>query len=155
MSSNQEKSLDAEVNLIPFISLLSMLICTLLLTAVWIQIGSMDVKQSVGAEGKDAGASQESTLWAFVDEKGQIELKLENAPANLPKSLRKISIQATNEGAPNYDLLTAKLVEIKKADPKLAIALIQPKGNTEYDHIIQLMDRLKNESINDLGVVPL
>src|SRR5204862_4931704 len=46
----RRKSLDAEVNLVPFIDLLSMCICFLLMTAVWVQIGTMQVKQSHGTE---------------------------------------------------------------------------------------------------------
>ena len=42
------KSLDAEVNLVPFIDLLSMCICFLLMTAVWVEMGAVNVKQTVG-----------------------------------------------------------------------------------------------------------
>ena len=51
--SGGRKSLDFEINLTPFIDLFSVLICFLLLTAVWIQIGSMDVKQAVGGQTAD------------------------------------------------------------------------------------------------------
>ena len=51
--ARNKKSLDSELNLIAFISLLSVLICSLLLTAIWIQIGSMDVKQAVGGRQRE------------------------------------------------------------------------------------------------------
>jgi len=35
---------------VPFIDLLSMCICFLLMTAVWVQIGTLQVKQSHGTE---------------------------------------------------------------------------------------------------------
>src|SRR3982751_5213529 len=49
-SSSGRRSLDAEVNLVPFIDLLSMCICFLLMTAVWVQIGALPVKQSRGTD---------------------------------------------------------------------------------------------------------
>src|SRR5690349_16878240 len=45
------RSLDAEINLVPFIDLLSVCICFLLMTAVWVQIGALQVKQSHGTAG--------------------------------------------------------------------------------------------------------
>src|SRR5262245_9386922 len=48
--SGRRKNLDAEVNLVPFIDLLSMCISFLLLTAVWISVGAVQIKQSHGTE---------------------------------------------------------------------------------------------------------
>src|ERR1700722_17138709 len=49
-SGGRRRSLDAELNLVPFIDLLSMCICFLLMTAVWMEIGGVNVKQLVGTE---------------------------------------------------------------------------------------------------------
>src|SRR5690348_2808591 len=45
-----KRSLDTEVNLVPFIDLLSMCICFLLMTAVWVQMQVVQVKQSKGTD---------------------------------------------------------------------------------------------------------
>ncbi|CAN0275939.1 unnamed protein product, partial [Chrysoparadoxa australica] len=42
----QKKELDAQLYLTPFIDLLSTCVCFLLITAVWIEIGTVEVKQS-------------------------------------------------------------------------------------------------------------
>jgi len=60
-----KKSLDNEINLIAFISLLSVLICSLLLTAVWIQIGSLNIKQAVGGQAR-AGQKNPPAVWAHI-----------------------------------------------------------------------------------------
>jgi len=39
-----------EIDLVAFISLLSVCICFLLLTTIWVQIGSMNVKQAIGGQ---------------------------------------------------------------------------------------------------------
>ncbi len=46
----EKKSLDFELNLTSFIDLLSTCTCFLLITAVWIQVGSVEIKQSHGTE---------------------------------------------------------------------------------------------------------
>jgi len=51
----KKKTLDAELNLIPFINVLAMCICFLLITAVWFQVTSVPVKQSHGTEGTVTG----------------------------------------------------------------------------------------------------
>ena len=47
---HNKKHLDFELNLIPCIDLLSVCICFLLLTAVWLQVGSLSVKQAIGGQ---------------------------------------------------------------------------------------------------------
>ncbi len=42
-SNGRRRSLDGEINLVPFIDLLSMCICFLLMTAIWIELGSIEL----------------------------------------------------------------------------------------------------------------
>jgi biopolymer transport protein ExbD len=51
------KSLEAELNLTSFIDLLSTIVCFLLVSSVWVQISSLDLKQSHGTDG---GAATET-----------------------------------------------------------------------------------------------
>ena len=44
----QNKDVNFEINLLPVISLLAVCISFLLLTTVWIHIGTLDVKQALG-----------------------------------------------------------------------------------------------------------
>ena len=44
--SSGKKALNVELNLVPFIDLLTCLICFLLMAAVWVQIGKISVTQS-------------------------------------------------------------------------------------------------------------
>lgn len=57
-----KKHLDFEINLIPCIDLLSVCICFLLLTAVWLNIGSMNVKQAIGQTTAETEKSRCSML---------------------------------------------------------------------------------------------
>jgi len=89
----RKRSLDAELNLVPFIDLLSMCICFLLMTAVWVQTGGIDVKQSHGtsvATPKDPKQKSYEMDLAFSGPTAmQVSFKRENGPARRPKSRRR------------------------------------------------------------------
>ncbi|MCB0363894.1 MAG: biopolymer transporter ExbD [Bdellovibrionaceae bacterium] len=150
--AKQKKELDFEINLIAFISLLSVLICALLLTAIWVQIGTMNVKQAVG------GQSQEETtkvpaIWAKMGPNGSITFRLQDAP----KVSRKLAVKevAGINNEVDLDGIAAHLEAVKKAVPELRTVLIQPKGDSMYEQIITLMDHFKKVGMVDLGVAPL
>lgn len=149
---HSKKHLDFEVNLIPFIDLLSVSICFLLITAVWLNVGSMNVKQSVG------GQTQENTkksplLWVHMDNNGDLNLEVQQS-SMMPTSLRKFHITQINEKV-NWDGLEKALVSLKQAEPNLNTGLIHPNGTTAYEDIIDVMDKLKKSGMTDLGVSPL
>ena len=77
-----KKELDSELNLISFVSLLSVLICSLLLTAIWVHIGSMDVKQAVGGQGGAASTKEKKppAVWANLAPDGSIRFVLQDFP---------------------------------------------------------------------------
>src|SRR5436305_11643773 len=68
-----KKPLDAQINLVPFIDLLSCCISFLLITAVWTQLARMDVSQKgQGAAGSTDEKPPEPTvnLTLFIDKDG-------------------------------------------------------------------------------------
>lgn len=144
--------LDFELNLIPFIDLLSTCICFLLLTAVWVQIGSMDVKQAIGGQAA-AETAKKATLWIHLSAAGELDLDVQDS-ARVPANLRKARLNAL-EGKVNQAQLGTFLENLKQLEPTLETALIQPKTGTEYELIIDVMDQLKKNGLNDMGVVPL
>jgi len=150
--SKNKKHLDFELNLVPFIDLLSVCICFLLITAVWLNVGSMNVKQAVG--GQSAEETQKSALvWAEVSENGDVLLDVKQAQ-RLPAQFKKMKL-AGIAGQLNADQLASALKQIKSFEPELRTALIQPKAQTQYETIIELMDQLKKSGLADLGISPL
>ncbi|MBY0385641.1 biopolymer transporter ExbD, partial [bacterium] len=70
-----KKHLDFEINLIPFIDLLSACICFLLLTAVWVQVGTLDVKQAVGGQ-PASETPKKPTLWVSMGPAGELSINV-------------------------------------------------------------------------------
>ena len=151
MSLKKKKTLDFEVNLIPFIDLLSTCICFLLLTAVWVNVASMNVKQAVGGQAADAGAKK-PTMWVAMAPNGDLTLDVKDA--KVPAKLAKFSIPGT-QSKPNLELLGQAVAQLKSSEPALNTALIQPTAASVYEDIIGLMDGFKKSGVTDLGVSPL
>ena len=147
----KHKHLDFEVNLIPFIDLLSTCICFLLLTAVWINVGALNVKQAVGGQAGPE-AAKKPTMWVQLTGEGQLSLDVRDS--RVPANLAKVSIPA-KDGKPNLIDLAAVMGQIKQAEPTLNTALIQPQAASVYEDIIALMDQFKKSGVGDLGVAPL
>lgn len=82
--------LDFDLNLVPFIDLLSVCICFLLITAVWLNVGSMNVKQAVGGQSA-AETEKKPLLWVFMGETGDLTLDVRESSL-MPQALRKMSL---------------------------------------------------------------
>lgn len=149
---HSKKNLDFEINLIPFIDLLSVCICFLLITAVWLNVGSMDVKQAVGGQAQE-DTKKSPMMWVRFGQKGNVDLEVQQSTA-VPAAMRKIRIEGTTDQV-NYEGLVAAVAKLKQVEPGLNTALIQPTGVTVYEEIIDVMDSLRKSGLNDLGVSPL
>jgi biopolymer transport protein TolR len=148
-----KKHLDFEINLIPCIDLLSVCICFLLLTAVWLNIGSMNVKQAIGGQ-TTAETEKKPLLYVTFDQNGGLNVKVQES-AHVPKNLSQFSVAGMTDGNLNVAEISKAIQNIKTLEPQLKTVLIQPMAQTSYQDIIQLMDEFKKMNLSDLGVVPL
>lgn len=145
MRSHKNKHLDFELNLIPCIDLLSVCICFLLLTAVWLQVGSLNVKQALGGQGA-AETEKKPQLWVTMGEKGALILNVKQSD-KIPSRLASMKSNVAD--------LAKSVEQLKTLEPALKTVLIQPQIQSEYEDIISLMDEFKKSGLTDLGVVPL
>ena len=148
----KKKHLDFELNLVPFIDLLSTCICFLLITAVWLNVGSLNVKQAVGGQSV-AESSKNPLVWLTFGEKGDLLLEVKEA-ANVPANLKKLKVDGI-DGHLGLEQLSAVLQQVKAVEPTLRTALIQPKSQTSYEDIVDVMDQFKKSGLADLGISPL
>ncbi|MDZ4677980.1 MAG: biopolymer transporter ExbD [Oligoflexia bacterium] len=147
MGNKSKKELNFELNLIPFIDLLSTLICFLLVTVAWVHLGSMDTSQAFGPQ--DEKQTKPPAVWATLKSTGQIIFKLQNVSkrGNIPV---EFEVQASNQkGIQNY------LTALTKQIPEIKTAVVLPSQSTPYADIIQIMDNLKKGSIKDIGISPI
>jgi biopolymer transport protein ExbD len=128
-----KKPLDAAINLVPFIDLLSCCISFLLITAVWTQLARMDVQQKGPA---NAGAVDEKpkepevNLTLFVDKDGFIFAKSTGESTNIP----------LKENEYDYAKLLEILNKAKTDYPEKSDIAVKADDAVIYDKIIRTVD---------------
>ncbi|MCB0341229.1 MAG: biopolymer transporter ExbD [Bdellovibrionales bacterium] len=134
------------------ISLLAVLICMLLLTTVWVNIGTLDIAQAFGGQ-TQVERSLQPTLWIEIRESGRVSLRLKDV-AKANQSLRQKNFRGV-DGQPNWNSISQHIANVTRRITGLKTALILPSANTEYDSVIHLIDQLKATGITDVGIAPL
>lgn len=145
-----KKELNFEINILPVLDILSVMICFLLLTAVWIQLGTMDVKQAIG-DNSASGAKNPPSLWATINTDQSVQISLRDIGKKMNLEYR---ISADRQGI-NWSALTSQLQNIKSQLPDLKTAIIRPEAQANYGDVIKMMDQLKRTQISDIGLSPL
>lgn len=154
-SGKGKKGLNSEVNLVSFVDLLSVCICFLLMTAVWLQVGALQVKQSFGTEGEDKPGYDLSVTFVTPME---INVEIKNKGRVVQKTLVKAETKEafTEALGKNLDDTIAKL----KGTQQIAVgdlivsAMITPLPTVNYGNLVTVMDSLRKHEIINIGVVP-
>ncbi len=148
--SNKDKELNFEINILPILDILSVLICFLLLTAVWVQIGTLDTKQAIG-DNSTAGAKNPPSLWVTLDADGGVELSVRDLP-----KLQTVETRLPRAGkGVNWTGLEAKLADLKLKYPELKTGIVRPGAQSSYGDVIKIMDHLKQNQFEGVGLSPL
>lgn len=144
------KELNFEINILPILDILSVLICFLLLTAVWIQIATLDTKQAIG-DNSMSGAKNPPSLWVTLEADGAVQLSVRDLP-----KLQQVESRLPRMGEGiNWSALQAKLTDLKKSYPELKTGIVRPESTSSYGDVIKIMDQLKNNEFEGVGLSPL
>jgi len=146
-----KKDLNADLNLTPFIDLLSTMVCFLLVTAVWIEIGTVEIKQSHGTEAK---ASKKISYDLDVVYQGSSKLRM-----NLKRNGR--TIKGFNVKGTNFDdmmlqmntIVQTKVLNFKNKAIEIATATITPRSDVNYGDLVKTLDVLRQNKIVNIGVL--
>jgi biopolymer transport protein ExbD len=143
--------MDFELDLLPVISMMSVCICFLLLTAVWTNIGALEINQGLGQESTRTEEEQKQpSVWISARDSGEVTVQVMDSPAT-PKALQKKSFGLDAGG---LNALLAHANELKRYEPGLKTALIMAEPKVNYGSVVKLMDRLKVMNISEIGIAP-
>jgi biopolymer transport protein TolR len=152
--SGRRRSLDAEVNLVPFIDLLSMCICFLLMTAVWTQLGAVQVKQATGSDAAETSPSQT----VDVDVKFITSTEAAFSVKKAGKVIKTFSITGSTESemAANANTQLANLKTTLAAEGlKVTAVMMTPSQDAPYGLLVAMMDSFRRNEMVNIGVVPV
>lgn len=147
--NSSKKDIEFELNLIPFIDMLSACLSFLLLTAVWSYIGSIDTKQAIGAESTNGQNNPPSVVVQIEkDHSLQIDLK------DIKTSQRQFKIQS-DKGEIHWKKMENLIGYLKKSHPTLDTSVVIAKPGVTYGLTMKTIDTLRKAEIKNVGISPI
>lgn len=144
-----KKNMNFELNLIPFIDVLSTCICFLLVTAIFINLGSFHVNQAVGSESTQSKDKPEGSVSVSLGNNGAIRFDVKDVKGagvmTLEGAQGRIDFARTNAWIKNF---AARFTTVKTV-------LLMPSPQSKYDDLIQLMAQFKASQMDQIGIAPL
>jgi biopolymer transport protein TolR len=147
-----KKEVNFELNLLPVFDVLSACICFLLMTAVWIHLGSVDVSQALGGQ-SIAETKSPPSVWVSMNKGGQVTMTLKDAD-KAPGQMREVVLKGA-DGAISWKSVVTYISSLHDRFPTVQTALIMPNQNSKYDDIVKLMDQFRGGGIRNIGISPL
>jgi len=141
-----KKSLDNEMNLVPFIDLLSCLISFLLITAVWTQISAVDARSTGNLSKNDPPPADDPTVAI------RVTLTQNGYLLSVAGQLTEIPKTSVN-GKLVYDTksLTDQLKAVKAAKPQQRAVTIAAEDTVAYEDLAVTMDQVAGPSRSATG----
>ena len=143
-----KKAVNSELNLVPYIDLLTCMVTFLLMTAVWTQLARIDVTQKGQAQSAEQTDEKppETRLVVVINEDGFL---IAGGAAGDQKPIKK------KEGKYDYDTLMAILKEVKKTYPDKRDVHIASDDGIQYQYIIQTMDTALTAQFPDIALTDI
>ncbi len=128
-----KKPLDTTINLVPFIDLMAVIIAFLMMTAVWTQLGRLQVSSSGQNGGEEAPPDpNQVNITLLLTEK---ELKLTVGATQMDP----IAITRQN-GRIDLGGLNAKLKDVKAQMPDKSNLTLQIEDKVRYEDVVRIID---------------
>jgi len=143
-----KKPLDMAVNLVPFIDLMAVTISFLIMTAVWTQIGRLQVSQGGGPSTEETPPEQTKT----------VQLTLAVTPEQLVLTADQAAfdpIPVVRDAKGKLDLakLAERLKEIKEKFPDQSAITLQTDDKVRYDVLVRIIDECLGNQLPQVSVM--
>ena len=138
-----KRNVNVELNLVPFIDLLSTLICFLLITAVWSQISviSTNTSQTTTSDSPTPPDDKKVDL--------NVSILLDHIEAAEGTNITKIPYV---NGEPDYKTLLTLLDGWKAKYPDRTDLVLHSDSQAIYKYLIRIMDTAAEAHFEDVGV---
>tara|TARA_Y100000817_G_C16797286_1_gene517992 strand:+ start:402 stop:851 length:450 start_codon:yes stop_codon:yes gene_type:complete len=144
--------LDFEINLLPIISLLAVCISFLLLTAVWVPLGSLGTSQAIGQQTNEKNSKKELlSIWVQFDSNSSLKIFLRDNDFQNVGNARKVFLKKETVKQDTQSIID----DLVKRHPQIDSAILAPDSTTALNSIIQVMDILKSKQNINVGVSPI
>jgi biopolymer transport protein ExbD len=143
-----KKPLDVAINLVPFIDLMAVTISFLIMTAVWTQIGRLQVSQAGGPAAEETPPEQVKTVsltLAITPE--QLQLTADQ------NAFEPIPLTRDANGRLDLTKLTERFKQIKEQFPDQAAITLQTDDKVRYDVLVRIIDECLGNALPQVSVM--
>lgn len=146
-SKGGRKALDAAINLVPFIDLMAVTISFLIMTAVWTQIGRLQVSSSGTASSEEPDKELTVPLTLLITDR---ELKLTTGgSASEPMPLVRDA-----KGRLDLQKLKEKLGGMHNTLPAQQSITLKTEDSVKYDDLVRIIDECIGAGLPSVQVSP-
>ena len=141
--SGGKKPLNAELNLVPYIDLLTCMVAFLLITAVWTQLARLQASQKgQGQAGEEQPPEQQVNIVVVVNQDGY-NLVVGQDQTPIPKK------------ADQYDVekLGTELKKVKDAHPDKNDVKVASEDQIKFEILVRTMDTVLTARFPDISLV--
>jgi biopolymer transport protein ExbD len=143
-----KKPLDTTINLVPFIDLMAVTIVFLIMTAVWTQLGRLQVSQSGNSASEEAPPqTQLQPITVLITEK---ELKITVGGAQLDP----MPITRDDKQRLEVTRLMDKLKELKTQQPEQNAITLSTEDAVRYEDLVRVIDTCIGNQFPSVSVSP-
>lgn len=144
-SGGGKKSVDFQLNLVPFIDLLSVLISFLLMTAVWTQIAKIDVKQTPNLPSDEPTPPPE-------EEKLNLTVLIKSSGYTVSK--KGAVVKEIEKKGEEYDITTLSeiLKQVVAEHPENHDVTVTSEDKVPYQELITVMDTCLIHKLDGISV---
>lgn len=141
-----KKSVDFQLNLVPMIDLLSVLISFLLMSAVWTQIARIEVKQSPNLPSDEPPPEQE-------EEKLSLSILIKSSGYTVTKKGGQVIKEIERQGEA-YDVkaLAEVLKQMGVEHPENEEVTVTSEDSVPYQELITVMDLCLDHNLSAISV---
>ncbi|PIU00029.1 MAG: tolR protein [Bdellovibrionales bacterium CG10_big_fil_rev_8_21_14_0_10_45_34] len=144
--SNDKNDINVDLNLVPFIDLMSVCIIFLLITAVWTQVSMIQLGTSIYGKQNDTGQVDppprpDLLLTLRMDASGY-SLRVGNQIVGFP----------LKEGLFDHESLVVYLKQVKEKYPEKSDSILSVADNLTYEDMIRGMDTLLKAGFPEVSV---
>jgi biopolymer transport protein TolR len=141
------KSVNEDLNLVPYIDLLTCMVVFLLITAVWTQLARIDVTQKGQAQSAEK-TDERPPVTKLVVVINEDRFMVASGAGEQKPIMKK-------EGKYDYDTLLALLREVKKTFPDKKDVHVASEDGIKYEFVVQTMDTALSAGFPDIALTDI
>jgi biopolymer transport protein TolR len=140
---SNKKPLNAELNLVPYIDLLTCMVAFLLITAVWTQLARLSASQKgQGQAGEETPPEVQVKIVVVVNQEG-FNLVVSQEQTPIPKKGEQY----------DFEKLGIELKKVKDAHPDKNDVQVASEDQVKFDTLVRTMDMALTSRFPDISLI--